>query len=125
MSLERCMIGFVGVLGTGGFPADYIIRETARQHMKNPKWPPHAKFHNAQTILPGVGLGGVTLILICSPCGSSFFGYSRQAAQLLSIGSACCSRRSFPALRGPIRNFVAPHIGFMACIRSNSLPFAP
>ena len=68
------MIGFVGVLGTGGFLADYIIRETARQHMKNPKWPPHAKFHNAQTILLGVGLGGVTLILICSPCGSSISG---------------------------------------------------
>ena len=58
------MIGFVGVLGIGGFLADYAIWETARQHMKNPAWPPHAKFHNAQTILMGIGLGALTITLL-------------------------------------------------------------
>ncbi|KAH8881197.1 hypothetical protein GQ53DRAFT_668284 [Thozetella sp. PMI_491] len=30
-------------------------------HMFNPRWPPHAKFHNAQTISLSVILGGATL----------------------------------------------------------------
>jgi len=64
MHIARWMIGFVGVLGIGGFLADYAIWETARQHMKNPVWPPHAKFHNAQTILMGIGLGVFTITLL-------------------------------------------------------------
>jgi hypothetical protein len=32
--------------------------------MKNPAWPPHAKFHNGQTILMGAGLGVLTLVLL-------------------------------------------------------------
>ena len=64
MSTARWLIGFVGVLGIGGFLADYVVWATARQHMKNPAWPPHAKFHNAQTILLGIGLGCVTVALV-------------------------------------------------------------
>lgn len=64
MNIAKWMIGFVGVLGIGGFLADYAIWETARQHMKNPAWPPHAKFHNAQTILMGIGLGALTITLL-------------------------------------------------------------
>ena len=30
-------------------------------HVYNPKWPPHAKFHNAQTLLLGPLLGAVAL----------------------------------------------------------------
>lgn len=36
----------------GPFVADW--NET---HIYNPRWTPHAKFHNAQTMLLGVGLG--------------------------------------------------------------------
>jgi hypothetical protein len=67
MNIARWTIAFVGVMGVGGLLADYVIWETARQHMKNPAWPPHAKFHNAQTILLGLGLGALSLILACSP----------------------------------------------------------
>jgi hypothetical protein len=67
MNIARWILGFVGVLGMGGFLADYVVWETARQHMKNPAWPPHAKFHNAQTILLGLALGALTVILVCIP----------------------------------------------------------
>lgn len=44
------------VVMLGGFIAD--MGET---HMRNPRWPPHAKFHNAQTIGLGALLGGASL----------------------------------------------------------------
>lgn len=67
MTVARWLIGFVGVMGLGGLLADYLIWPTARQHMKNPAWPPHAKFHNAQTILLGIGLGTLTVTLVSTP----------------------------------------------------------
>merc|ERR1712093_201020 len=40
----------------GPFIADF--NET---HVLNPRWPPHAKFHNGQTMSMGLGLGLATL----------------------------------------------------------------
>ncbi|KAM3078141.1 hypothetical protein ACMFMG_002557 [Clarireedia jacksonii] len=40
----------------GSFYADF--NET---HVYNPRWPPHAKFHNGQTMSMAVGLGLATL----------------------------------------------------------------
>ncbi|PQE29771.1 short-chain dehydrogenase protein [Rutstroemia sp. NJR-2017a WRK4] len=40
----------------GSFLADF--NET---HVYNPRWPPHAKFHNGQTMSMGIGLGLATL----------------------------------------------------------------
>ncbi len=71
--MARWLIGFVGVMGVGGLLADYLVWATARQHMKNPAWPPHAKFHNAQTILLGIGLGLLTLALLTVPAADSQF----------------------------------------------------
>ena len=43
----------------GGFLADWN-----RTHLFNPNWPPHAKFHDAQSILLGsfLGVGGLYLL---------------------------------------------------------------
>lgn len=65
MNVARWIIGLVGVLGAGGMLADHVVLQTAKQHMKNPVWPPHAKFHNAHRILLGLGLGLITVILVC------------------------------------------------------------
>jgi hypothetical protein len=43
----------------GGYLADW--NET---HVKNPNWPPHARFHNGQTMSMGMGLGLLTFYLI-------------------------------------------------------------
>lgn len=39
-------------------------------HIYNPNWPPHAKFHNAQTMSLGVGLGAATLLQLWRPTHS-------------------------------------------------------
>ena len=44
------------VVMAGGFIADM-----GKTHMRNPRWPPHAKFHNAQTIGLGAILGAASL----------------------------------------------------------------
>ena len=64
MEIARWIVVVVGmVTAIGGLLADYVIWETARQHLKNPAWQPHAKFHNGQTVLMGLALGVVTATL--------------------------------------------------------------
>lgn len=55
--LGRWILSGVAVLtATGGFLADWN-----RTHLFNPEWTPHSKFHDAWTILLGVGLGAISL----------------------------------------------------------------
>lgn len=64
MELSRWLVFFVAfVTGIGGLLADYFLASGA-QHIKNPRWPPHAKFHNAQTILMGVLLALFSIALL-------------------------------------------------------------
>lgn len=49
----RLLLTFVGAtLPPGAFVADY-----SETHLFNPRWPPHAKFHNGQTMSMGLCLG--------------------------------------------------------------------
>ena len=40
-----------------------LSQRPGRQHIKNPNWPPHAKFHNTQTILMGFYLGVLAIAI--------------------------------------------------------------
>ncbi len=65
MEIARGLIAIVAVVtAAGGLCADYFIEAGARQHLANPAWPPHAKFHNAQAILMGFGQGVVSLAVL-------------------------------------------------------------
>ena len=64
MDIAKYLIAFVAVFNFGGFVADAFVPATAKQHLWNPRWPPHAKFHNAQTMLMGFFGGGLALAIL-------------------------------------------------------------
>jgi hypothetical protein len=65
VELARWLVAFVAfVTAIGGLMADYFIPSSGAQHIKNPQWPPHAKFHNAQSILMGVALGALAILIL-------------------------------------------------------------
>jgi hypothetical protein len=65
MELARWLVAFVAfATAVGGLMADYFIPSSGAQHIKNPGWPPHAKFHNAQSILMGLALGVVAIAIL-------------------------------------------------------------
>ena len=64
MEYARWLVAIVAFLNFGGLVVDAFIPFTAKQHLYNPAWPPHAKFHNCQTMLLGVGLGLVTFFIL-------------------------------------------------------------
>ncbi|MCD2195609.1 hypothetical protein LQ327_19755 [Actinomycetospora endophytica] len=61
----RALVGLVGAMTAGGaLAADALVPETARRHLRNPRWPGHAKFHDAQYIVMSMLLGGYSLRLV-------------------------------------------------------------
>lgn len=51
-------------------------------HIFNPSWPPHAKFHNAQTMSMGVALSGAALYQLWRP------GRSRSSLDSATISAS-------------------------------------
>ncbi len=49
---RRILTSVAALTSVGGFLADWN-----RTHLFNPNWPPHANYHDAQTILLGSLLG--------------------------------------------------------------------
>lgn len=64
MEMARYIVAFVAVFNFGGVVADAIVPAGAKQHVRNPRWPPHAKFHNWQTMLMGVFSGALSLAIL-------------------------------------------------------------
>ena len=64
MDTAEYIVGFVAIYGFGGLVADGIVPFPARQHLYDPAWPPHAKFHDRQTMLVGVVNGTIALALL-------------------------------------------------------------
>ena len=62
----KCIVAFVAVYGYGGLLFDAVLPATARQHLWNPVWAPHAKMHNGQTMLLGILNGTLSLIILFS-----------------------------------------------------------
>ena len=56
------------VIAVGTIVSPYIADWNAT-HIYNPLWPPHAKFHNAQTMILSTLLGLTSLWLVWRPVG--------------------------------------------------------
>ena len=67
MLIAKWLVALVALWNFGGFVVDAIIPVTAKQHLFNPLWPPHAKFHNCQTMMIGIFQGIISLILLFGP----------------------------------------------------------
>lgn len=67
MEAARWLVAAVGGSTAIGAPlVDYFI--LGQQHMRNPRWRPHAKFHNGQSIIMGTFQGVLALgMLFWSP----------------------------------------------------------
>ena len=64
MGIAKYIVAFVAVLNFGGLVADAIVPAGARQHLLNPRWPPHVRFHNGQTMLMGLFSGSLSLAIL-------------------------------------------------------------
>ncbi|MEK3779274.1 DUF6640 family protein [Paenibacillus sp. FSL R5-0810] len=74
--ISKIIISFVAIVTiAGALLADVIVRKTASQHIFNPKWPPHAKFHNGQTISLSILLGFSSLYLLFRTEGDLWFQF--------------------------------------------------
>jgi hypothetical protein len=83
MDIAKWIVAFVALHGFGGFVADAIVPSTARQHLSNPAWPPHAKFHNAQTMLIGIFGGSLSLFVL--------FGFQPLTMPLFLVATGLAS----------------------------------
>ena len=80
MEISKWIIAFVAVFNFGGLVADALVPATAKQHLWNPLWPPHAEFHNGQTMLMGIFSGSLSLTIL--------FGARPLTLPLLLIAAA-------------------------------------
>lgn len=120
MEIARRIVALVAVFNFGGWIADAAVPFTAKQHIRNPHWPPHAKFHHGQTILLGMGLGLYSLFLLfCTgPFTPLHFGLAAVAAALHLITVLLAPL--FQVRHGATRSLPRPTARCWDCIRSCS-----
>lgn len=84
-AVSRAVVGsLLGAIGVGPFVADFAYKPTANQHIHNPAWPPHAKFHDAQYIAMSPLVSAVGLRILFQRDGDPQ-ARLRQAAALASV----------------------------------------
>jgi hypothetical protein len=74
----------LGAIGIGPLIADFLYRPMADRHIHNPRWPPHAKFHDAQYIVMSPLVSAVGLRVLFQRDGDAH-AHLRQAAALASV----------------------------------------
>ncbi len=94
MEVAKWIVALVAVFNFGGYVADAVIPFTAKQHIHNSRWPPHAKFPNGQTMLLGIGLGLYSLFLL--------FGTGQLTLLHFYLGAVAASLYFVAMLLSPI-----------------------
>ncbi|MDT7578418.1 MAG: hypothetical protein QOH17_4751 [Pseudonocardiales bacterium] len=79
---SRAVVGsLLAAIGVGPLLVDFVYKPTAKQHIHNPSWPPHAKFHDAQYIAMTPIVSAVGLRILFQRNGNPH-AHLRQAAAL-------------------------------------------
>ncbi|WP_344472282.1 DUF6640 family protein [Nonomuraea monospora] len=96
-SLARVLVALMAVeTALGALLFDLVLHDTAHEHMFNPAWSPHAKFHDAQYIVTSLALGLLALALLAGRRGDA------HARLLWAAGVVAVPWASmFPALLFP------------------------
>ena len=82
---SRAVVGsLLAAIGVGPLLVDFVYKPTAKQHIHNPNWPPHAKFHDAQYIAMSPLVSAVGLRILFQRDGDAH-AHLRQAAALGSV----------------------------------------
>ncbi|MBE9463805.1 DUF6640 family protein [Dyadobacter subterraneus] len=69
LSIGKVLITLVAIWATAG---SYIF-DWNHTHIYNPAWPPHAKFHNAQTMLLGTIIGLSSIWVLWSVKADAYY----------------------------------------------------
>jgi hypothetical protein len=94
---SRALVGLIAAGTTvGPLLVDALLPVTARQHLRNPRWPAHAKFHNAQYIVMSAVLGVVGLRLVNSPHGDPDHNLLTATAMLSAPWVGMYGAAAFP-----------------------------
>lgn len=87
MNIAILLVAIVAVYNFGGLVADALVPSGAKQHLFNPRWPPHAKFHNGQTMSMGVISGALSLFIL--------FGIHPSSLPLFLVAAAVAGNYFF------------------------------
>lgn len=81
-TVDRLLLVLVAVATLFGALVADALGPGAAQHIDNPNWPPHAKFHDAQYIVMSMLLAGVALVLLSQKAIDRFATIGISAAIL-------------------------------------------
>ncbi|MFB4265750.1 DUF6640 family protein [Nonomuraea sp. GTA35] len=71
-TLPRVLVALTAAeTALGALLFDLVLHDTAHEHMYNPAWPPHAKFHDAQYIVTSLAIGLLALALLAGRRGDT------------------------------------------------------
>ncbi|MFD0479631.1 DUF6640 family protein [Nonomuraea thailandensis] len=106
-TLPRALVALAAAeTALGALLFDLVLHDTAHEHMFNPAWSPHAKFHDAQYIVTSLALGLLALALLAGRRGDT------HARLLWAAGIVAVPWASmFPALLFPGTATYDPEFG--------------
>jgi uncharacterized membrane protein YhaH (DUF805 family) len=81
-TVDRLLLVLVSVVTLVGALVADALGPGAAQHIDNPNWPPHAKFHDAQYIVMSMLLAGIALVVLSQKAVDRFATVGISAAML-------------------------------------------